>query len=301
MSKGFAKVPNDIFRLHGKELGADGIGLYTILAIHANGEGVCWPSMKVIAEQLGQSPKTVLGYLHKLIDSQLITVEKFGNNRLKITVCLSKNDLSNSDLSNIDSSKNDLTLKSKLPSCLSKNDSSLYIRNEQEPINNNQEQKPTIGENTPPKKHQEETPFEETPTLLDVPVKPKNTKEEDNILFNATEPALLKPDRDEEFNRFWESSRNKAEKKTAKPAWKKAIMVFKISNDTLIAKYQEYALSQESKGLTTQAAVRWLNGERWNETPAATKFNGGNHHGQQPVRQSKYGHLPVYQAGDDPE
>ena len=118
------------------------------------------------------------------------------------------------------------------------------------------------------------------------------------------EPAILAPSRDEEFNRFWESCRNKAEKKSAKPAWKKAIIVFKISNDTLIAKYQEYALSQESKGLTTQAAVRWLNGERWNETPVTPILNGGNHvklgkpSGKWNVS-AKYANVPVFSGGDD--
>ena len=129
-------------------------------------------------------------------------------------------------------------------------------------------------------------------------------QEEDNILFNKDEPAILAPSRDEEFNRFWESCRNKAEKKSAKPAWKKAIIVFRISNDTLIAKYQEYALSQESKGLTTQAAVRWLNGERWNETPVTPILNGGNHvklgkpSGKWNVS-AKYANVPVFSGGDD--
>jgi hypothetical protein len=50
------------------EVGADEIAVLAVLAVHADTDGVCWPSQGTIAGQLGRSRPWVIGVINRLVD-----------------------------------------------------------------------------------------------------------------------------------------------------------------------------------------------------------------------------------------
>ncbi len=47
---------------------------FLVLARFANAEGICWPSIKIIAECTGSSERTIRKHLRLLVKHELITI-----------------------------------------------------------------------------------------------------------------------------------------------------------------------------------------------------------------------------------
>lgn len=75
-NKGWFYMDNDYLNGYAKHFGAIGTAIYVSLCRHANGEQKCYPSQKLIAEELNIGERTVRNYLNLFIKHQLITVEK---------------------------------------------------------------------------------------------------------------------------------------------------------------------------------------------------------------------------------
>src|SRR3712207_4564396 len=54
------------------EVGDDEIAVLAILALHADAEGVCWPSQQTIANRLGRSRPWVIAVINRLVELGLV-------------------------------------------------------------------------------------------------------------------------------------------------------------------------------------------------------------------------------------
>jgi hypothetical protein len=75
-NKGWFWVDNEYLNVYGKFFGAIGTAIYLNLCRHADEEQKCFPSIKMIAEELGISERTVKKYLKLFRDYRLIKVER---------------------------------------------------------------------------------------------------------------------------------------------------------------------------------------------------------------------------------
>jgi hypothetical protein len=73
---GWFRVPNALLRDHAGEIGAAGIALYCALAMHANKDGACWPSLGTLADLTGLSRRTVIRTIRVLERASLVKVER---------------------------------------------------------------------------------------------------------------------------------------------------------------------------------------------------------------------------------
>ena len=53
-----------------------GLALFTVLTVHANKHGICWPSVSTIAHEMGASKDTVTRATKELQEIGLLHVEK---------------------------------------------------------------------------------------------------------------------------------------------------------------------------------------------------------------------------------
>lgn len=75
-NKGWFFMDNDYLNGYAKHFGAIGTAIYVSLCRHANGEQKCFPSQKLIAEELNIGERTVRNYLNLFVEHRLITVDK---------------------------------------------------------------------------------------------------------------------------------------------------------------------------------------------------------------------------------
>jgi len=69
---GFGQVDEEVVKVHGPQIGAIGIAIYTALATYAHGKDECDPSIGTIAEHLDVTKPTVRKYLNKLRAAGLV-------------------------------------------------------------------------------------------------------------------------------------------------------------------------------------------------------------------------------------
>lgn len=90
------------------------------------------------------------------------------------------------------------------------------------------------------------------------------------------------PADDPDFLRFWDAYPLKAAKPRAAKAWAQAVR--KASADVLIAAAERYRDDPRRKPDYTAHPATWLNGERWNDQPAAVNPRATSHGGHEPYR-----------------
>lgn len=74
---GWFWINREVVTIYGARLGPDGIGVYNVLAMHADNETqVCFPSHSTIARQLGISRQTVIKKVALLKDLGLVSVRE---------------------------------------------------------------------------------------------------------------------------------------------------------------------------------------------------------------------------------
>jgi hypothetical protein len=75
-NSGWFRIENELIGIYGKIIGATGVAIYASLCRHADKEQKCFPSQKLIAEELGISERNVRNYIHILEDTRLIAVKR---------------------------------------------------------------------------------------------------------------------------------------------------------------------------------------------------------------------------------
>ena len=74
--KGWFYIDNEYLNGFAKHFGAIGTAIYVSLCRHADGEQKCYPSQKLIAEELNIGERTVRNYLNLLVKYNIIEVER---------------------------------------------------------------------------------------------------------------------------------------------------------------------------------------------------------------------------------
>lgn len=85
---GWFRVPNSLLEKHGAKIGALGVAVYCSLAKHANQQGLCFPSRKRIASEIGVGVSSVQRAIQRLTEAGLVVVETSGgrhSNRYRLT------------------------------------------------------------------------------------------------------------------------------------------------------------------------------------------------------------------------
>ena len=75
---GYFRIPNDVLRRHGRALGPYCIAVYAVLALHADRDGIAWPSQTTIAKMVGISRPTVATSLDLLVGFGLVRIVRKG-------------------------------------------------------------------------------------------------------------------------------------------------------------------------------------------------------------------------------
>ena len=71
---GWFKVCNDVIDVHQARIGVSAMAVYLTLRRHADNEGVCWPSIKLLCRLTRLSRNTVLGAIRQLETYQMLSI-----------------------------------------------------------------------------------------------------------------------------------------------------------------------------------------------------------------------------------